>query len=95
MPITSVTTDPIALRMTVVAKFTVPVQRLWDAYAAPRQLDRFWGPPTYPARFTRHDMYAGGRSEYAMTGPDGDVSRGYWEAAATGCGAGAVPRRRG
>jgi uncharacterized protein YndB with AHSA1/START domain len=63
----------------VVAEFPVPVQRLWDAYADPRQLELFWGPPTHPARFTRHDMYPGGRSEYAMTGPDGEVSRGYWE----------------
>jgi uncharacterized protein YndB with AHSA1/START domain len=65
--------------MTVVADFPVPLQRLWDAYADPRQLERFWGPPTYPARFLRHDMVQGGRSEYVMTGPDGDVSRGYWE----------------
>jgi uncharacterized protein YndB with AHSA1/START domain len=79
MPITSVSKDPAALTMTVVAEFPVPVQRLWDAYADPRELERFWGPPTHPARFTRHDMYPGGRSEYAMTGPDGDVSRGYWE----------------
>jgi uncharacterized protein YndB with AHSA1/START domain len=79
MPITSVTKDPEALTMTVVADFAAPLQRLWDAYADPRQLERFWGPPTYPATFTRHDMYAGGRSDYAMTGPEGDVSRGYWE----------------
>lgn len=79
MPIKSVTKDPAALTMTVVAEFPVPVQRLWDAYADPRQLERFWGPPTYPAQFQRHDMYPGGRSEYAMTGPEGDVSRGYWE----------------
>ena len=79
MPITSVIKDPATLTMTVVAEFPAPVQRLWDAYADPRQLELFWGPPTYPARFTRHDMYPGGRSEYAMTGPDGDVSRGYWE----------------
>jgi uncharacterized protein YndB with AHSA1/START domain len=79
MPITSVTKDPAALSMTVVADFPVPVQRLWDAYADPRQLERFWGPPTWPARFTRHDMFVGGRSDYAMTGPDGEVSRGYWE----------------
>ena len=79
MPITSVSKDPAALTMTVVAEFPVPVQRLWDAYADPRQLERFWGPPTYPARFTRHDMYPGGRSEYVMTGPEGDEPRGYWE----------------
>jgi uncharacterized protein YndB with AHSA1/START domain len=79
MPITSVTKDPAALTLTVVADFPVPLQRLWDAYADPRQLERFWGPPTYPATFTRHDLYPGGRSAYAMTGPEGDVSRGYWE----------------
>jgi uncharacterized protein YndB with AHSA1/START domain len=79
MPITSVSKDPTALTMTVVAEFPVPVQRLWDAYSDPRQLEQFWGPPTYPARFTRHDMYPGGRSEYVMTGPEGDESRGYWE----------------
>ena len=79
MPITSVTKDPETLTLTVVADFDVPLERLWNAYADPRQLERFWGPPTYPAIFTRHDMFAGGRSEYAMTGPEGDVSRGYWE----------------
>lgn len=79
MPITAVTQDDEALTMTVVADFPVPLSRLWDAYTDPRTLERFWGPPTYPAVFTRHDMYPGGRSHYIMTGPDGDVSRGYWE----------------
>lgn len=79
MPITSVTKDADALTMTVVADFDAPLRRLWDAYLDPRLLERFWGPPTYPAVFTRHDGYVGGRSEYAMTGPDGDVARGFWE----------------
>ncbi len=79
MPITSVHKDPTTLTLTVVADFAAPVERLWDAYADPRQLEKFWGPPTYPATFIRHDMFPGGRSAYAMTGPDGDVSRGYWE----------------
>ncbi|WGL53238.1 SRPBCC family protein [Nocardioides sp. BP30] len=79
MPVTSVTKDPTALTMTVVADFPAPVERLWDAYLDPRQLELFWGPPTYPARFTRHDAAAGGLSHYAMTGPEGEVSRGYWE----------------
>ncbi len=79
MPITSVHQDPDALTLRVVADFTAPLLRLWDAYADPRQLERFWGPPAYPATFTRHDMFPGGRSAYTMTGPDGDVSRGYWE----------------
>ncbi|MDP9093427.1 MAG: SRPBCC domain-containing protein [Actinomycetota bacterium] len=79
MPVTNVTKDPEALTMVVVAEFAAPVRRLWDAYLDPRLLERFWGPPTYPAVFTRHDGCVGGRSEYAMTGPGGDISRGYWE----------------
>lgn len=79
MPITSVTRDTDALTMTVVADFPVAVQQLWDAYVDPRQLERFWGPPTWPATFTRHDAAAGGRSMYTMKGPDGDTHGGYWE----------------
>jgi uncharacterized protein YndB with AHSA1/START domain len=79
MPVTSVTKDAESLTMTVVAEFGASVRRLWDAYLDPRQLERFWGPPTYPAVFTRHDGCVGGRSEYVMTGTDGDVVHGYWE----------------
>ncbi|MBA2507599.1 MAG: SRPBCC domain-containing protein [Nocardioidaceae bacterium] len=79
MPLTSVTRDTDALTLTVVADFSAGVQRLWEAYVDPRQLERFWGPPTYPATFARHDAAAGGRSTYAMTGPDGDTHGGYWE----------------
>lgn len=79
MPITSVTKDHHELTMTVVADFAVPVERLWDAYADPRQIERFWGPPTWPATFHRHDMAVGGRSAYTMHGPDGAASSGFWE----------------
>src|SRR5690349_20979074 len=78
MPITSVTPDAASLTLTVVGEYPVPVGRLWAAYADPRQLERFWGPETWPATFTRHDMSVGGRSEYRMTGPDGSTSRGWW-----------------
>lgn len=79
MPITSVTKNSQALTMTVIADFAAPVQRLWDAYADPRQIEQFWGPPTYPAKFTRHDMIAGGRTEYVMTGPNGEKAPGHWD----------------
>ena len=78
MPITSITSDADALSLTVVGDYPVPVERLWEAYADPRQLERFWGPESWPATFTRHDMEPGGRSEYYMTGPDGGTSRGWW-----------------
>lgn len=79
MPITSVTRDTDALALTVVADFPAGVQRLWEAYVDPRQLERFWGPPTWPATFTRHDAAPGGRSAYTMRGPDGDTHGGYWD----------------
>src|SRR5690606_41905640 len=79
MPITSVDKNIEELTMTVVADFPVPVERLWDAYADPRQLEKFWGPVEFPATFTRHDMFPGGLSQYVMTRPNGEVSAGYWE----------------
>lgn len=79
MPITTVEKDPENLTMTVVADFKASLQRLWDAYTDPRQIEKFWGPPTFPATFTRHDVFPGGRSNYSMTGPDGSVHGGYWE----------------
>ena len=78
MPIKTVTSDKDALTLSVIGEYPVPVERLWEAYADPRQLERFWGPETWPATFTRHDMTIGGRSEYHMTGPDGSSSRGWW-----------------
>jgi uncharacterized protein YndB with AHSA1/START domain len=79
MPITNVTKDPENLTMTVVADFKAPLQRLWDAYTDPRQLEKFWGPPEWPATFTRHDVFPGGKTAYVMTGPDGSRSEGYWD----------------
>ena len=79
MPITSVTKDPESLTITVVADFDVAVRRLWDAYLDPRLLERFWGPPTHPVVFTRHDGCVGGRSEYVMTGPAGELRRFSWD----------------
>jgi len=69
MPLTSVTKDAATLTLTVVGDYPVPQQRLWDAFADPRQLERFWGPPIAPATFTRHDFKVGGRAEYFLTGP--------------------------
>jgi len=71
--------DPASLSMTVVAEFEAPPERVWKLWSDPRQLERWWGPPSYPATVTRHDFRVGGRVEYHMTGPTGDQPRGYWE----------------
>lgn len=79
MPVTDVTTDTTNLTMTLTADLVAPVERVWRAFTDPRQLERFWGPPTYPARFSELDLRVGGRALYAMVGPQGDTPRGAWE----------------
>ncbi|MGV9195456.1 SRPBCC family protein [Microbacterium sp. MC2] len=79
MPVTDITTDPEKLTMTLVADFAAPVDRLWRAFTDPRQLERFWGPPGWPATFTRWEFTPGGRVDYHMTSPQGEASRGSWE----------------
>ena len=79
MPLTSVTKDAARLTLTVVGDYPVPQRRLWDAFADPRQLERFWGPPAWPATFTRHDMKVGGRAEYFLTLPEGKKWSGSWK----------------
>ncbi|MBA2558041.1 MAG: SRPBCC domain-containing protein [Chloroflexi bacterium] len=79
MTVTAVRKDAEALTMTIVAEFDAPAERVWQLWADPRQLERWWGPPTYPATVDSHDLRAGGRVEYHMTGPEGDQPRGYWE----------------
>ncbi|MGX5770149.1 SRPBCC family protein [Microbacterium trichothecenolyticum] len=79
MPVTDVTTDPEALTMTLTAEFAAPVERLWEAFTEPRQLERFWGPPGYPATFTEFDLTPGGRARYHMTSPKGEEYHGVWE----------------
>lgn len=79
MTVTAVHKDPEALTLTVTAEFDATPERVWDLWADPRQLERWWGPPTYPATFTAHDLAPGSRVEYHMTGPGGDQPRGYWD----------------
>lgn len=79
MPVTDVTTDPEALTMTLTAEVAAPVERLWDAFTDPRQLERFWGPPGYPATFTAFDLVVGGRAQYRMTSPRCERYHGVWE----------------
>ena len=79
MTVTSVRKDPDALTMILTAEFEASPARVWELWADPRQLERWWGPPTYPATFTAHDLTPGSRVEYHMTGPGGDQPRGFWD----------------
>jgi uncharacterized protein YndB with AHSA1/START domain len=79
MPVTDVITDTDNLTMTVVADLAAPVERVWNAYTDPQQLERFWGPPGWPATFTKWDHTVGGKADYTMNGPRGEKASGTWE----------------
>ena len=78
MTVTDVRKDLDAKTMTFTSEFDAPVERAWQLWADPRQLERWWGPPTYPATFKEHDLTPGGRVTYFMTGPEGDQHGGWW-----------------
>lgn len=79
MTLTAVRKDPVTTTMTTTAEFAATPERVWQLWADPRQLERWWGPPTYPATVTSHDLRPGGRVAYYMTGPEGDQPKGYWD----------------
>lgn len=82
MTVINASKDTDALTITLVADFSAPPERVWQVWEDPRQLERWWGPPTWPATFTKHDLTAGGEARYFMTGPDGTTAHGWWDVVA-------------
>jgi uncharacterized protein YndB with AHSA1/START domain len=78
MPVISVIKDAEARTLTITARFDAPIARVWQVWSDPRQLERWWGPPMYPATLTEHDLAPGGTVAYVMTGPDGNRYGGRW-----------------
>jgi uncharacterized protein YndB with AHSA1/START domain len=79
MPVTDVDKSHEALTLTITAELPASVERVWQVWADPRQLERWWGPPTHPATFVEHDLAVGGRMRYFMTSPEGERYHGWWE----------------
>jgi uncharacterized protein YndB with AHSA1/START domain len=78
MGVTGVTRDPATRTMTLTAEWDARPERAWRLWADPRRLERWWGPPEYPATVTEHDLRPGGRVAYVVTGADGDSFPGWW-----------------
>ena len=78
MTVTNIQKDPAAKTMTVTADFDAPPERVWRMWEDPRQLEKWWGPPTYPATFVEHEMAPDGRMLYFMTSPEGEKHYGWW-----------------
>ena len=39
---------------TITARFDASIERVWRIWSDPRQLERWWGPPSFPATVTEH-----------------------------------------
>jgi uncharacterized protein YndB with AHSA1/START domain len=78
MTVTNVHKDPAKKTMTITSEFEAPLARVWKLWEDPRQLEKWWGPPTYPATVVDHDLTPGGAVNYFMTGPEGDKASGWW-----------------
>jgi uncharacterized protein YndB with AHSA1/START domain len=78
MPVTDVEKNIDALTMTITAEFDADAGRLWELWSDPRQLERWWGPPSHPSTFVEHELTVGAHTTYFMTGPDGEQHHGRW-----------------
>jgi uncharacterized protein YndB with AHSA1/START domain len=82
MTVTSLDRDYDDLSITLIAEFDAAIDQVWALWSDPRKLERWLGPPGYPATVERHDLGSGGEITFFMTGPDGDRSWGTWQVTA-------------
>lgn len=78
MTVTEVSKDPENLSMVITTELEAPASRAWKLWEDPRQLERWWGPPGYPATFVDHQFEPGGAVRYYMTDPEGQRYHGWW-----------------
>lgn len=68
-----------AKTMVITADLKATITDVWRLWANPRLLERWWGPPGFPATFGHHDLTPGDTIIYFMSGLDGgDRFDGTW-----------------
>lgn len=78
MPVTDVDKNIDALTLTITAEFDADAEQLWELWSDPRQLERWWSPPSHSSTFVEHELTVGACTTYFMTGPDGEKHHGSW-----------------
>lgn len=78
MAITGIEKDYDTFTLRLDADFDAPIEHVWQLWADPRKLERWWGPPEWPATFSQYEFTPGGMVAYHMTGPDGTKAPGWW-----------------
>lgn len=59
--------------------FDVPRKLVWNAWANPEHLKRWWGPKDFTAPICKTDFRVGGKYHWCMRSPEG---RDYWSTGA-------------
>ncbi len=88
MTLLSIDKNASAKTLAVTAEFDAPVESVWELWADPRLLERWWGPPEFATTVEHHDLTPGGRITHFMTSPDGEKFPAEWSVLAV-----EVPRR--
>jgi len=76
MPV--IDTTKAATSFTIVSDFDAPIEQVWQLWADPRKLERWWGPPGFPSTFRRHDFTVPGISLYSMPADGGMPGTMAW-----------------
>ena len=79
MTVTKVEKDLTTRTLTITAEYDAPPSRVWGLWADPRQLERWWGPPSYATTIVEHDLRPGKTVSYVTTSPEGEQRSGCWE----------------
>jgi uncharacterized protein YndB with AHSA1/START domain len=74
----SVHKDPESMTMTISMELDATVERAWQLWADPRQLEQWWAPPSHPMTMVEFDLTPGGRLTHYFTGEDGEKHHGVW-----------------
>jgi len=79
MTVTNVRKDADAATMEITSEYDAATDQVWRLWDDPRLLERWWGPPMYPATVVQHELTPGGTVRYFMTSPEGERFHGLWD----------------
>jgi uncharacterized protein YndB with AHSA1/START domain len=82
MTVVGVDKDAANRTLRITSEFGAPPERVWRMWSDPRRLERWWGPPEFPATVTEHDLRPGGRVALFVIGPDGGRRNASWRVTA-------------
>lgn len=71
MPLVASSTDGRRRRIEVISELAAPPEQVWELWASPDRLARWWGPPGHPMVVEHHDLREGGSVRFHVRLPGG------------------------